>query len=120
MRVAAEVSTLELPEYQKAVRLVLRHPLITAVYPDSSALPLVRRWARQLREDLGGVLGYTLTVTGDTARLRRVQDGLDGTRPAISRTGRPFDRRRYPYLGLPLSALDRPGTQIALSELADA
>ena len=31
MRVAADVSPLELAEYQKAARLVLRHPLITAV-----------------------------------------------------------------------------------------
>jgi uncharacterized protein (TIGR02678 family) len=120
MRVAADVGPLELAEYQKAARLLLRHPLITASYPDASALPLVRKWVRQLRTDFGEVLGYTLLASGDTVRLRRVQDTLDGTRPAITRAGRPFDRRRYAYLVLTLSALGRSGTQIALSELADA
>ena len=120
MRVAADVSPLELAEYQKAARLVLRHPLITSSYPDSSALPLLRKWVRQLRTDFGEVLGYTLLSSGDTIRLRRVQDTLDGTRPAVTRARRPFDRRRYAYLVLALSALGRSGTQIALSELADA
>ncbi|HUY49950.1 MAG TPA: TIGR02678 family protein [Streptosporangiaceae bacterium] len=120
MRVAADVDSLELAEYQKAARLVLRHPLITASYPDSSTLPLVRKWVRQLRADFGEVLGYTLLSSGDTIRLRRVQDALDGTRPQVTRARRPFDRRRYAYLVLTLSALGRSGAQIALSELGDA
>jgi uncharacterized protein (TIGR02678 family) len=120
MRVAADVGPLELAEYQQAVRLVLRHPLITAGYPDRTALPLARKWAGQLRKDLGDVLGYTLVSTGETVRLRRVQDTLDTTRPALTRARRPFDRRRYAYLVLTLSALGRSGSQIALSELADA
>ncbi len=64
MRVAENVTPLELADYQKAVRLVLRQPLITAVHPDAGALPLVRRWAEQLRTDLHEVLGYTLVTTG--------------------------------------------------------
>jgi uncharacterized protein (TIGR02678 family) len=120
VRVAAEVGPLELAEYQKAARLVLRHPLITSSYPDPSALPLVRKWVRQLRDDLGEVLGCTLLASGDTIRLRQVADTLDGTRPAVTRAGRPFDRRRYAYLVLILSALGRSGAQITLSELADA
>ncbi|GAA0977701.1 hypothetical protein GCM10009555_039290 [Acrocarpospora macrocephala] len=120
MRVAHEVGPLELADYQRAVRLLLRHPLITAAYPDRSALPLVRRWATQLRADLFETLGYRLLTTGDTARLLRVQDELDATRPALTRTDRPFDRRRYAYLMLTLAALGRAGTQIALGELADA
>jgi len=120
MRVAADVGALELAEYQQAARLVLRHPLITASYPDRTALPLARKWARQLRTDFAEVLGYTLVSTGETIRLRRVQDTLDSTRPALTRARRPFDRRRYAYLVLTMSALGRSGSQIALSELADA
>ncbi|MGW2555742.1 TIGR02678 family protein [Streptomyces sp. NPDC001635] len=119
-RVAEHVSPLELADYQKAVRLVLRHPLITSSYPDRAALPTVRRWAEQLRTDLMEVLGYRLVTTADTARLLRVQDHLDATRPAVTRAGRPFDRRRYAYLVLTLAALGRHGAQVALGELADA
>ncbi|MGH3251085.1 MAG: TIGR02678 family protein [Trebonia sp.] len=120
MRIAEDVTALELDEYQQAVRQVLRHPLITAAYPDKTTLPLVRRWAPQLRRDLAETLGYVLVSNGDTIRLRRVQDTLDLTRPAYTRAKRPFDRRRYAYLVLTVSALGRSGSQIALSELADA
>lgn len=120
MRVADGIGALDLAEYQQAARVVLRHPLITGSYPDKTSLPLVRKWASQLRKDFAEVLGYTLVTAGDTIRLRRVQDGLDTTRPALTRARRPFDRRRYAYLVLTLSSLGRSGTQIALSELADA
>ncbi|WP_127354288.1 TIGR02678 family protein [Actinacidiphila soli] len=120
MRVAEAVGPLELADYQKAVRLVLRHPLVTTVWPDAGALPLVRRWAEQLRADLPEALGYRLVTTADTARLLRVQDELDATQPALTRGERPFDRRRYAYLVLTLAALSRSGAQVALSELADA
>ncbi|WP_338896782.1 TIGR02678 family protein [Streptomyces sp. TG1A-60] len=119
-RVAEGVSPLELADYQKAVRLVLRHPLVTPGYPDRTALATVRRWAAQLRTDLMEVFGYRLVTTADTARLQRAQDGLDATRPALTRAGRPFDRRRYAYLVLTLAALGRHGAQVALGELADA
>ncbi|MER5928301.1 TIGR02678 family protein [Streptomyces mirabilis] len=119
-RVSEGVSPLELADYQKAVRLVLRHPLVTPGYPDRTALATVRRWAGQLRTDLMEVLGYRLVTTADTARLQRAQDGLDATRPALTRAGRPFDRRRYAYLVLTLAALGRHGAQVALGELADA
>ena len=120
MRVAENVSALDLGEYQQAARQVLRYPLITAAYPDKAALPLVRKWAPQLRADLTETLGYTLVSNGDTIRLRRVQDTFDPTRPAYTRAKKPFDRRRYAYLVLTLSALGRSGSQVALSELADA
>jgi uncharacterized protein (TIGR02678 family) len=119
-RVAEGVSPLELADYHKAVRLVLRYPLITAGYPDTAALPVVRRWAEQLRTDLMETLGYRLITTADTARLQRAQDSLDPTRPALTRAGRPFDRRRYAYLVLTLAALGRHGAQVALGELAEA
>ncbi|MFE2061811.1 DUF2398 family protein [Streptomyces sp. NPDC059467] len=80
----------------------------------------MRRWAEQLRTDLMEALGHRLVTTADTARLQRAQDGLDATRPAHTRAGRPFDRRRYAYLVLTLAALGRHGAQVALGELADA
>ncbi|MEQ4301704.1 TIGR02678 family protein [Plantactinospora sp. B6F1] len=119
-RFAVDVPDLELADYQRAVRLVLRHPLITATWPDERALPRVRRFAANLRRDLAEAFGYRLELHGGTARLVRVKDQLDGTQPAVSRTGRPFDRQRYAYLALCLAVLGRAGIQITLSELADS
>jgi uncharacterized protein (TIGR02678 family) len=120
MRFAADVSDLELADYQRAVRLLLRHPLITSGWPDERALPRVRRFSAELRRDLAEAFGYRLELHGSTARLVRTADVLTPDRPAVSRTGRPFDRQRYAYLSLCLAVLGRAGVQITLSELADA
>ncbi|MFV2101652.1 TIGR02678 family protein [Micromonospora sp. LOL_024] len=119
-RFAADLTELELADYQRAVRLVLRHPLITSTWPDERALPRVRRFASTLRRDLSEAFGYRLELHGGTARLVRAKDRLDPTQPARSRTGRQFDRRRYAYLALCLAVLGRAGVQITLSELADS
>lgn len=119
-RFAGDISELELADYQRAVRLVLRHPLITGTWPDERALPRVRRFATTLRRDLAEAFGYRLELHGATARLVRAKDLLDATQPAVSRTGRPFDRQRYAYLALCLAVLGRAGIQITLSELADS
>lgn len=118
-RVANDVPDLELAEYQRAVRTVLRHPLISEGYPDEKALPLVRRWYAPLRVDLSEALGYRLELSGTAARLVRAVEDLDPTQPARTRTGREFDRQRYAYLALVLAALGRAGIQVALSELAE-
>jgi uncharacterized protein (TIGR02678 family) len=120
VRFAADVSELELADYQRAVRLLLRHPLITATWPDERALARVRRFSAELRRDLSEAFGYRLELHGSTARLVRTTDALDPDRPAVTRTGRPFDRRRYAYLALSLAVTGRAGIQITLSELADA
>jgi len=65
------------------------------------------------------ILGYHLELTGTTARLVRVFDDLDASQPARTKSGRAFDRRRYAYLCLVLSAVGRAGIQVALSELAE-
>lgn len=119
-RFGKDVSDLELADYQRAVRLVLRHPLITDGRPDERALPRVRRFAAALRQDLAEAFGYGLELHGSTARLVRTKDAIDPDQPALSRTGRPFDRQRYAYLMLSLATLGRAGIQITLSELAES
>lgn len=119
-RYAQDIADIELADYQRAVRLVLRHPLITADWPDEKALPRVRRFAATLRRDLAEAFGYRLELHGGTARLVRTRDALDPTQPALTKTGRPFDRQRYAYLCLCLAVLGRAGVQITLSELADS
>ncbi len=113
------IDTLALDSYQRAARVMLANHLVTRVYPDRIALPLIRRWATELREDLGELFGYRLEVTETTARLYPVHDRLDDARPARSVNDRVFDRRRYAYLSLALAALGRAGDQITLSELAE-
>lgn len=119
-RFAKDVFDLELADYQRAVRLVLRHPLITATWPDDKALMRVRRFSSALRQDLADAFGYRLELHGATARLVRTRDLVDPTQPALSRTGRAFDRQRYAYLALCLAVLGRAGLQITLSELAES
>lgn len=118
-RFATDVPDVELADYQRAVRTLLRHPLISERYPDPKALPLVRRWSAQLRGDLSEALGYRLELSATAARLVRVVDDLDAGAPARTRTERAFDRKRYAYLALVLAAVGRAGVQIALSELAE-
>ncbi|WP_194824788.1 DUF2398 family protein [Nocardia sp. XZ_19_231] len=113
------IDALALDSYQRAARVMLANHLVTRVYPDRIALPLIRRWATELREDLADLFGYRLEVTETTARLYPVHDRLDDARPARSVNDRVFDRRRYAYLSLALAALGRAGDQITLSELAE-
>jgi uncharacterized protein (TIGR02678 family) len=120
MRFADGVSEFDLADYQRAVRLLLRNPLITATWPDERALRRVRRFAAELRRDLAEAFGYQLEMHGSTARLIRAADAPDPHRPAESHTGRTFDRQRYAYLALTLAVLGRAGIQVTLSELADA
>ncbi|MFC4128663.1 TIGR02678 family protein [Nocardia rhizosphaerae] len=119
MRQQRRIDALALDSYQRAARVILANHLVTRVYPDRIALPLIRRWATELREDLAELFGYRLEVTETTARLYPVHDRLDGGRPARSANDRVFDRRRYAYLSLALAALGRAGDQITLSELAE-
>jgi len=119
-RFASDVSETELADYQRALRLVLRHPLITPRWPDEKALLRVRRFGAQLRQDLAEAFGYRLELFGSTARLVRAKDLLDGTQPARTRTDKDFDRQRYAYLMLCLAVLGRSRLQITVSELAEA
>ncbi|WP_327118388.1 TIGR02678 family protein [Nocardia sp. NBC_01730] len=114
-----KIDVLALDNYQRAARVVLANHLITRTYPDRIALPLIRRWATELREDLAELFGYRLEVTETTARVFPVLDRLDAGRPARTPGERVFDRRRYAYLALTLAALGRAGDQITVSELAD-
>ena len=114
---AREITPLALDSYQRAARVILSNHLITSTYPDRIALPLLRRWATELRDDLLELFGYRLEVTETTARLFTVSDRLNPSAPARTASERTFDRTRYAYLALCLAALGRAGNQITLSEL---
>ena len=83
---AREISPLALDSYQRAARVILSNHLVTQTYPDRIALPLLRRWATELRDDLMTLFGYRLDVTETTARLFTVSDRLDAGTPAKTAT----------------------------------
>src|SRR5258708_40304912 len=92
---ARAVPLSDLGSYQRAVRLVLTHDVITATRPRPGTLEQVLRWADQMASDFRGLLGYTLIPTTRQVRPSRRLDALDVTPPAAfsSRYGRPFAPR---------------------------
>lgn len=108
-------------ERRRALRALLRTPLLTAHGPDVAAFGLVRRHAPWLREWLARNAGWSLHVDSELARLRKVPATTgDGTRPARARRGDPdFSRRRYVLLCLALAVLEREDRQTVLGRLAD-
>ncbi|MDZ7732575.1 MAG: DUF2398 family protein [Acidimicrobiia bacterium] len=120
-RVAADVSDVDLAAYQQVVRLLLVHPLVTDGMPGTGPDPLarVRRWEDRLRADLDELARYHLEVTPSCARLLKRPLPLDGRSPLRTRTGRPWDRRRYAYLCLALAVPATGGVQVIIADLAD-
>jgi uncharacterized protein (TIGR02678 family) len=110
----------ELDERQRALRALLRAPLLSARGADAPAFALVRRHAAWLRETFARETGWHLEVDAEFARLRKVgADTSDATRGALARPSRrPFTRRRYVLLCLALAALERADQQVTLGGLA--
>lgn len=108
-------------ERGRALRALLRHPLLTAAGPDADAFALVRRHAAWLRDWLESQTGWSLRVDAGLARLRKLPADAGGaTRPAVAdRTRIPFTRRRYVLACLALAALERADAQITLGRLAE-
>src|SRR6266545_2742168 len=108
-------------ERRRALRALLRHPLLTRAGPDPAAFGLVRRHAGWLREWLATNAGWSLQVDTGLARLRKLPGRLDDrTRPALAEPARtPFSRRRYVLACLALAALERADAQVTLGWLAD-
>jgi uncharacterized protein (TIGR02678 family) len=109
-------------ERQHALRTLLQNPLLTADGPRAAAFGLVRRHAEHLREWLAHHVNWSLQVTSEFARLRKIPpDSMDGTRAARdARTEAPFTRSRYVLLCLALAALERSERQTTLGRLAEA
>ena len=103
-------------ERRTAIRLLLRHPLVTAAtHPDE--FPLIRRHADELARQFSQVLGYRLTVEPGFARLHKAGLGRDAGRRLERGSGAPFTPRTYAYLALALAALVTAPEQLLLSEV---
>ncbi|MPZ87029.1 MAG: TIGR02678 family protein [Nitriliruptorales bacterium] len=107
-------------EQQRAIRALLRRPLLAAD-ADPDAYRLVRRHQQDLRAWFERETGWRLQVDAEVARLRKEPaDTADGTRPAVDvRTRTPFGTRRYVLTCLALAALERGEAQCTLGRLAE-
>jgi uncharacterized protein (TIGR02678 family) len=109
-------------ERRRAVRGLLRHPLLAADRPDPALFQLVRRHALWLQEWFARETGWPLRVDSGVARLTKiVADVADPSRPAVASVGQraPFSRRRYVLTCLALAVLERSDSQVTLGRLVE-
>ncbi len=118
-RVAVQIDRADLPDFQRASRLLLAHPLVTPAWPRPDALALVRRWEVPLRSEFGRVLGFRLDVAPGSARLYRKAATTSAHRGARTRTDRAMGRLACTFLCLTLAALESLGEQTTASGLAE-
>lgn len=109
-----EQSPLLLEERRKALRALLRKPLLCAGGAEAGALALVRRHFEWLRTWFERNAGWRLRLEGETARLYKRPSGP----PDPTRAAPDFTRRHYVLLCLALAALERAERQITLGRLA--
>lgn len=115
----APLPTREAAERQDALRLLLRHPLITAEGPHEEGFRLVRRHRDELVRDLRQLLGYRLVVEAGFARLYKAGLGAERSRPLRRPSGAAFSPRAYAYVALCCSVLLTGRQQILLSALVE-
>jgi uncharacterized protein (TIGR02678 family) len=106
-------------ECQDAMRLLLRHPLVTADGPYADGFTTVRRHRDRLSKDFRQLLGYRLAVESGFARLYKAGLGAGNGRPLLRPSGTPFSPRAYTYLSLCCAVLLTSRQQLLLSSLVD-
>lgn len=104
----------------RALRTLLRHPLITSATPRPGVLVAIRRHELFLQGWFMEWLGYRLVVEHDFARLFKAWEPAAPIRPLRTRGGADFSPRQYSLLCLALAALEKVDVQTSLSALADA
>lgn len=106
---------------RRAVRALLRRPLLRAGGAQGEDFRVVRRYATELRAWFDANTGWRLIVDSEVARLAKLAPTTDDhTHPARDPRSRvPFTRRRYVLTCLALSVLERSDAQITLGRLAE-
>jgi uncharacterized protein (TIGR02678 family) len=106
---------------RRAVRALLRRPLLRAGGAQAEEFRLVRRYGAELRSWFDANTGWRLIVDSEVARLVKLTPTIDDpTHPARdTRSRAPFSRRRYVLTCLALLVLERSDAQITLGRLAE-
>jgi uncharacterized protein (TIGR02678 family) len=123
--VVSELSTVS-PEIEserrRAIRALLRNPLLTARGETAEDYIRARRHSEWLKQWLAKFPAWELHIDREVIRLRKLPGDLrDETRPAIDRTsGSSFTKRRYALVCLALAALEQAGSQTTLGQLTVA
>src|SRR5215475_4049005 len=107
-------------ERRRALRALLRNPLLLAAGDLAEEYILVRRHSAWLKHWLQKFPAWSLQVDKEVARLRKIPpDLLDETRhPIDGVSGMPFSRRRYALLCLALAVLEQSDRQTTLGQIA--
>jgi uncharacterized protein (TIGR02678 family) len=121
-RTAADLDAVEFDDFQLAARLLVAHGLLTASYPDTRALGLVRRFEEPLRAEFSRMFAWQLVVDPTCARLVKPPVATSAHRPMTahdSRTRRAFRRNEYVMLCLTLAGFERTGRQTTIKRLVE-
>jgi uncharacterized protein (TIGR02678 family) len=107
-------------ERRRALRTLLRIPLLPSTGETAEEYSLVRRHSEWLKHWFTKFPVWSLHIDKAAARLRKVPvDFLDETRPAVDRvSGTSFSRRTYSLLCLTLATLEGSEQQTTLGEIA--
>ncbi len=105
---------------RRAARALMMTPLIRRTTTNAETFGLIRTHSEWLREWFGRVLGWTLKVDSELARLSKIPaEQMDATRPARDVTHKvAFTRTRYTLFCLTLACLVRSERQTTLGKLA--
>lgn len=104
---------------RRALRLMLRQPLLTSRGSDRQKFSDVRKHAGWLTEWFAREVGWPAQIDHSVARLRKVPASHgDGSRAAHVNK-QPFSRRRYVLTCLALATLERAESQVTLGWLVD-
>ncbi len=105
---------------RRALRALLRYPMLTATGETSEDYIRVRRHSEWLKDWLAKFPAWGLHIDKEVVRLRKIPPDLqDDTRPAIDRvSGTSFSRRRYALLCLVLAALEEADAQTTIGQIA--
>src|SRR6266851_8465415 len=121
-RLREEAEPLVAGERRAALRALLQRPLLTPDGAQAEEFALVRRHREWLATWFAHHANWSLSVTAEVARLRKVPAiTTDPSRGALDeRSEELFTRTRYVLLCLSLAALERSDRQITLGRLAEA